>query len=90
MIPGNVFDRKTATIGTLTITVDEAGTVTFTDTDSPMAPIVITRLHKARAAFAMLRRALSKIQACPHCAAEHPQISVEHERTSSVRGWTVQ
>ena len=75
--PRNIFDRKRATIGSLTITVDEAGTVTFTDSDSPMPPVIIERLHKARAAFAMIRRALSKI--------EHPQISVKHERHDAGR-----
>jgi hypothetical protein len=61
------FRRRSFTIGSLTVELEHDGTVTFTDTESrTLPPVRIEKLPKARWAYTMIARALSKLP--PHSA----------------------
>jgi hypothetical protein len=67
----NVFKVRRITIGSLTIEQNDAGTVTYTDSESrTLPPVSIERMKKARQHFAMLYRAISNI-------ASHARIKIE-------------
>jgi hypothetical protein len=61
------YTPRTTKIGTLTLTLDEAGSVTLVDSATHYAPLIFVQSGKARAAFCAISRALRHIE-------QHPEI----------------
>ena len=60
MMP-DVFAWRSVTIGTVTMEVNEDGSVTFTDTSSTKPPITLYRMGKARGIVSQLLRAVKRL-----------------------------